>query len=185
VFGDAWPAIPEADLDQIRQPLDFLGINYYTRGLTRFDARAYPLHASTLRRRRSTYTEMGWEVYPRGLTDILLWVRGRYGQIPLYVTENGAAFDDPPATSDGRIEDPLRTAYLRSHLLAVRDAIHAGADIRGYFVWSLLDNFEWSQGYSKRFGITHVDYATQRRTIKASGEFYADVIRTRGEVLDR
>jgi beta-glucosidase len=183
IFGEAWPIVPDADLDAIRAPVDFLGINYYTRGLTRFNERAYPLRASTVRRRRATYTEMGWEVYPRALTDVLLWVQDRYGPMPLYITENGAAFYDPPSPIEGRVEDPLRTAYLRSHLIAVRDAIQAGADVRGYYVWSLLDNFEWSQGYTKRFGITHVDYATQRRTIKASGEFYAEVIRTRGEVL--
>ena len=123
---------------------------------------------------------MGWEVYPAGLTDILCWVRDRYGPIPLYITENGAAFRDPAAAKRGRIDDPRRVDYFRSHLRAALDAIDAGVDLRGYFAWSLLDNFEWTHGYSKRFGLIHVDFATQRRTVKASGEFYRGVIERNG-----
>jgi beta-glucosidase len=106
-------------------------------------------------------------------------VRRRYGRIPLYVTENGAAFSDAPAAGDLK-PDVLRVRYLRDHILAARRAIEAGVDLRGYFVWSLLDNFEWSHGFSKRFGIVHVDYRTQKRTPKASARFYAEVIRTNG-----
>jgi beta-glucosidase len=106
-------------------------------------------------------------------------VADRYGRLPLYVTENGAAFADPPTVEEG-YDDPPRTAYLRDHLRAVRRAIDAGVDLRGYFVWSLLDNFEWSLGTSRRFGIVHVDFASQSRTVKGSGRFYAEVIRSHG-----
>ncbi len=127
--------------------------------------------------------ETGWEVHPESLTRILLWVRERYGPIPIYVTENGAAFYDPPSPVRGRIEDPLRIEYLRAHLLAAHAALEAGVDLRGYFVWSLLDNLEWASGFTRRFGIVHVDFATQQRTLKASGEFYREVIRTHGAAI--
>jgi beta-glucosidase len=182
IFGEAWPDPPAADLEHIRQPLDFLGINYYTRGVTRYDPHVLPVRASSVRQRRHAYTETGWEVYPQGLADALLWCRRRYGPIPLYVTENGAAFYDPP-TSSGPLDDALRIDYLRRHIRAAADAMAQGVDLRGYFVWSLLDNFEWTLGYSKRFGIVHVDYDTQQRTPKASARFYAEVIRTRGAAL--
>lgn len=184
IFGEAWPRHSDADLEQIRRPIDFLGINYYTRRVTCEDPEALPVRAGGVRQRQATHTETDWEVYPAGLADTLLGVRDRYGDIPLYVTENGAAFYDPPHTA-GLVEDTLRTAYLRDHLRVVHDVIQKGVDLRGYFVWSLLDNFEWSLGYSKRFGIVHVDYATQRRTPKASARYYAEVIRTHGEVLSR
>ena len=180
VFGEAWPQWPAADFELIRQPIDFLGVNYYTRNVTRNDALNYPLRAAPVRQPRATYTETNWEVYPQGLTDTLLWVKERYGNLPLYVTENGAAFFDPPTAEDGRIDDPLRVSYLRHHIAAVRSAIAQGADVRGYFVWSLLDNFEWALGYSKRFGIVHVDYATQQRTLKASARYYSSVIASHG-----
>jgi beta-glucosidase len=115
---------------------------------------------------------------------VLLWVRERYGNVPLYITENGAAFYDPPTADGDLMEDPLRTAYLRDHLRAAHHALSHEVDLRGYFVWSLLDNFEWSAGYSKRFGLYHVDFETQRRTPKSSARFYRDVIRTGGEALD-
>jgi beta-glucosidase len=182
IFGAAWPEIAAADLDHIRRPLDFLGINYYTRNVTRHDPRKPPLCAGAVRQRRQVYTETGWEVFPQGLEDTLLWIKQRYGDVPLYITENGAAFYDPP-TAAGGVTDPLRTSYLRQHLRAAASALAQGVDLRGYFVWSFLDNFEWSLGYSKRFGIVHVDYDTQQRTPKASARFYADVIRTRGAAL--
>jgi beta-glucosidase len=107
-------------------------------------------------------------------------VRERYGPLPLYITENGAAFPDPDTATNGRVDDPLRVDYLRRHIAALREALHQGVDLRGYYVWSLLDNFEWSSGFSHRMGIAHVDYATQVRTIKASGEFYREVVRANG-----
>jgi beta-glucosidase len=184
VFGAAWPQHSEADLDVIHQRIDFLGINYYTRNVTRHDDLALPVRASAVRQPEHVYTETGWEVFPAALTTILLWVKERYGDLPLYVTENGAAFYDPPKPVDGRVEDPLRVHYYREHLRAVHQARRQGVDVRGYFAWSLLDNFEWTLGYSKRFGLIHVDYETQRRTPKASARFYSEVIRTRGTALN-
>ncbi len=183
IFGEAWPQWPEQDYALIAQPIDFLGINYYTRSVTRFDANAWPLKACAVRQKHATYTETGWEVFPPGLTETLLWVKRRYGDIPLYVTENGAAFFDPPTARKGRIEDSLRVDYLREHIGAVHEAIEQGVDVRGYMVWSLFDNLEWSLGYSKRFGIVHVDFASQQRTLKDSAHFYAKVVATNGAIL--
>jgi beta-glucosidase len=184
VFGQAWPAAPKEDFALIRQPIDFLGINYYTRSVTRADASAWPLRAGAVRQKQAIYTETGWEVFAQGLSDVLIWVKDRYGNLPLYVTENGAAFYDPPTAENNRVADPLRVDYLRKHLTALHAAREAGVDLRGYFVWSLLDNFEWSHGYSKRFGIVHVDFETQKRTPKDSARFYSRVIATRGRVLN-
>jgi beta-glucosidase len=184
IFGDAWPDWPSTDFELIRQPIDFLGVNYYTRSVTRFDPAAWPPRASAQRQRQATYTETNWEVFPQGLTDTLLWVKDRYGNPTVYVTENGAAFFDPPTAEGDRVRDPLRIDYLRTHLQAVQRAIAAGCDVRGYFVWSLLDNLEWSHGFSKRFGIVHVDFATQKRTPKDSAHFYSRVVATNGQCLD-
>ena len=183
IFGDAWPAWPAEDLGEIRERVDFVGVNYYTRNVTRFDPAQWPLRASGVRQPRATYTETGWEVFAQGLTDVLVWVKERYGDPAIYVTENGAAFFDPPTADGGRVQDPLRVAYLREHIQALHAALMAGVDLRGYFAWSLLDNFEWNHGYSKRFGIVHVDYETQRRTPKRSARFYSEVIRSRGASL--
>jgi beta-glucosidase len=177
MFGEAWPEIPLSDFDLLREPFDFLGINYYKRGLTKFDPSVPIERAASVPDPRATRTELGWDVFPQGLTDILKWVTQRYGRMPLYVTENGAAFYDPPVAENGTIDDPLRVDYLHRHLHAVIDAIDEGADVRGYFAWSLLDNYEWAYGFTKRFGIVHVDYETQKRTPKKSARFYADVIR--------
>ncbi len=179
IFGEAWPDFSAEDLARIRQPIDFLGVNYYTRNVSRFDATALPVQAAPVRQKRHAYTETNWEVYPPGLTDTLVWVKEKYGDIPLYITENGAAFYDPP-TADGEVQDPLRVEYFRTHLRAAREAIDRGVDLRGYFAWSLLDNLEWSLGFAKRFGIIHVDFETLKRTPKASSRFYAEVIRTNG-----
>ncbi|HEY7575814.1 MAG TPA: GH1 family beta-glucosidase [Thermoanaerobaculia bacterium] len=182
IFGEAWPQFPSGDLDAIRRPIDFLGVNYYKRGIVRDDPDAWPVRASLVHPRHSTQTETQWEVHAPGLTDILVWVKQRYGGLPLYVTENGAAFYDPPTAPAEGVEDPLRTAYLRDHVAAARLAIEKGVDLRGYFAWSLLDNLEWSHGFSKRFGIVHVDFATQRRTPKSSALFYRDLIRRNGAI---
>jgi beta-glucosidase len=179
IFGEAWPEFPAEDLARIRQPIDFLGVNYYTRNVTKHDPMALPVRASGVRQKRHAYTETAWEVYPEGLTDTLVWVKENYGDLPLYITENGAAFYDPP-TAHGELSDPLRVEYFRTHLLAAREAIDRGVDLRGYFAWSLLDNLEWSLGFSKRFGIVHVDFETQKRTPKASSRFYSEVIRANG-----
>jgi beta-glucosidase len=182
IFGEAWPDFSAEDLARIRQPIDFLGVNYYTRNVTRFEPTALPVRAGAVRQKRHAYTETSWEVYPQGLTDTLVWVKDLYGDIPLYITENGAAFYDPP-TADGEVQDPLRVEYFRIHLRAAREAIERGVDLRGYFAWSLLDNLEWSLGFSKRFGIVHVDFDTLKRTPKASARFYSEVVRTNGAAL--
>ena len=183
VFGEAWPEWPQADMALIREPIDFLGINYYTRNVVRHDDAAWPVRASMVRQKQATYTETGWEVFPRGLTDTLLWIKQRYGAVPQYVTENGAALYDPPVAEGGRIADPLRVDYYRKHLGAVADALRQGVDLRGYFAWSLMDNLEWSAGFSKRFGLVHVDFASQRRTAKDSARWYAELI-ARGGLLE-
>jgi beta-glucosidase len=184
IFGDAWPEFPAADFALIGEKIDFLGINYYTRGVVRDDPLALPVRLAYARQNDRVYTETGWEVHPASLTRTLEWVTERYGRIPLYVTENGAAVYDPPHAIDGAIDDPIRVWFFREHLKAAHDAIARGVDLRGYFAWSLLDNYEWSLGYSKRFGIVHVNYETQERTPKASALFYRDVIRSNGAALD-
>jgi beta-glucosidase len=183
VFGEAWPKVPSQDFDLIKQKLDFLGVNYYTRQVSRNDPNAWPVRVAGVKQKQHTHTETGWEVFPQGLTDTLLWVKNNYGNPPLYITENGAAFFDPPQVEGAVLEDPLRVDYLRKHLRAVHDAIQQGADIRGYFVWSLFDNLEWAYGFSKRFGIVHVNYETLARTPKRSAHLYSEVIRTNGAVL--
>lgn len=173
----------------IAAPLDFLGVNYYFRETVRFGtgapsdnphARAWvgSTDVEPVRTGLPT-TAMGWEIDPTGLYDVLSWVHREYGPVPIYVTENGAAFDDD-AEADGSIRDDDRITFLDSHFRATLRAIDDGADIRGYFVWSLLDNFEWAYGYAKRFGLIHVDYATQVRTPKASARWFAEVTRRNG-----
>lgn len=183
IFGDAWPDFPAGDFQLTRQPVDFVGINYYTRSVVKHDEEAYPCRASRVRQANVTHTETDWEVYEQGLLDTLTWFKQRYGDLPLYITENGAAFYDPPAAEGDVVEDPLRVAYLRKHLRALHDCIEAGVNLKGYYAWSLLDNLEWSLGFAKRFGLYHVDYATQKRTPKASAKFYAKVIETNGVAL--
>lgn len=182
IFADAWPDIDHSDMQLIRQPLDFVGINYYKRGVTRHDPSAWPVRASLVPQPQNPFTVLGpdWEVYPPALTDVLLWFRDRYGDMPLYITENGSAFYDPPTPVNGVIDDPLRENYLREHLRAVHAAIRAGVDVRGYYVWSLLDNFEWGAGYRPRFGIVHVDFESLQRTPKRSARFYTTVIESNG-----
>lgn len=183
VFGPAWPTDVAADaLERIRIPIDFLGVNYYSRGCVRSDPTAPPVRAARLIRADVPSTSMGWEVYPGGLTETLLRLKTDYGNPPVYITENGAAFDDP-APRHGLVEDPRRVDYLRTHIEAAGAAIRQGVDLRGYFVWSLLDNFEWAEGYSKRFGLYGMDPRDQRRVPKASAHFYRRVIASNGADL--
>jgi len=183
IFEEAWPTWPAEDYALIAQPIDWLGINYYTRSVTGHDDGNWPLKTRVVRQDQATYTETDWEVFPQGLTDTLVWVKERYGDIPLMITENGAAFIDPATVEQGLVDDPQRVDYLRWHLGALQDAIARGVNVEGYMVWSLLDNLEWSLGYSKRFGIIHVDFATQQRTLKESARFYAEVIASNGANL--
>lgn len=158
------PDVMPGDLALIAQPLDFLGINYYTR--TVFEKRQDGWFHD-VKPTQPPLTDMGWEIYPQGLTEILLQLHQRYQLPPIYITENGAAMVDE--LQQDQVLDADRLAYYQSHLLATEQAIKAGVDVRGYFAWSLLDNFEWAEGYAKRFGIVYVDYHSQQRTVKASG----------------
>jgi beta-glucosidase len=182
LYWPAWTDWTQEELNQVSQPIDFLGINYYLRLVACDDPSCGPARARAVPQPESTYTATDWEIYPKGLTETLQWVAGRYGNLPLYITENGAAFNDV-LLPNGRIDDAPRVEYLDSHLRAARRAIAAGVNLRGYFVWSLLDNFEWQSGYSKRFGIVHVDFESQRRVPKESARFYSEVIRSNGGVL--
>ena len=146
------------------------------RSLNRDDPAAWPTGARAVRRAAAEYTELDWEVHPDGLRRVLAWVTGRYGSRPLYVTENGAAFADPPADAAGRIADARRVEYFRTHVAALREAVRQGADVRGYFAWSLLDNYEWACGYAKTFGLVAVDRVSLRRTVKDSGRHYRETI---------
>ena len=165
---ELWPGaqapVRDGDMAAISVPLDFLGINYYFRQVIASDGgHGYIVKPLPDVER----TQMGWEVYPDGLRDLLLQFKQRYPSLPpIYITENGMASDD--AVHDGCVHDAQRVRYFNSHLAAVDAAMRQGVDVRGYFAWSLMDNFEWSYGYEKRFGIVHVDYATQVRTPKDS-----------------
>jgi beta-glucosidase len=171
--------VRDGDLDVISEPIDFLGINYYFPQRVRSDPSRQPLELSPVLPPPPT-TAMGWEVDPDGLHELLLRVRRDYGNVPIYITENGAAFEDGPVVN-GTLEDPRRVEYLQSHLGALARAVADGVDVRRYFAWSMLDNFEWEHGYSKRFGLVYVDYSTQRRVPKRSGLWYRDFItRARG-----
>ncbi|MEV0715616.1 family 1 glycosylhydrolase, partial [Asanoa sp. NPDC050611] len=176
-----WSFVRDGDLAAINAPLDALGVNYYQPDLVGAapspvdDGSPYPTGGRVVHHELpGPVTDMGWPIDPTGLRDMLLRVTADYGPIPLYVTENGAAFVDTVA--DGRVRDVERIDYLRSHLAAAHSAMAAGVDLRGYFAWSLLDNFEWALGYGKRFGLVHVDYATFTRTPKDSAFWYRDVI---------
>jgi beta-glucosidase len=175
------PPVRGDDLAVIATPTDFLGVNYYFRQLIVDDPDGPAPYARQIPVPGSRQTAMGWEMYPSGLERLLVWVTERYRPARITVTESGSAWPDEP-TPGGVIEDTERTAYLEQHIDAVAAAAAAGIPVDGYFAWSLLDNFEWSYGYDKRFGLVHVDYATQRRTIKASGHRYAAIIREHREL---
>ncbi|MES2129293.1 MAG: GH1 family beta-glucosidase [Pseudomonadota bacterium] len=162
------PVVLEGDMRNIAQPLDFLGVNYYFRSFC--SAEDPPRQPPG----DHGFTDMGWEIYPQGLTELLLDLKAEYDLPPIYITENGMANVDQ--VEDGLVSDHARIAYVRSHLEALLNAMQQGVDVRGYFLWSLLDNFEWNSGYAKRFGIVHVDYATQQRTLKESAIWYRDFI---------
>jgi beta-glucosidase len=168
------PFVHDGDLQTIAAPLDFLGVNNYFRYLVSAGADGPRLENNP----EAQYTEMGWEVYPEGLHRLLVRVAEDYAPPAMYVTENGAAFPDV-RSHDGRVHDPERTAYLDSYVDAVSRAIAEGVPVKGYFVWSLLDNFEWAHGYSKRFGLVYVDYPTLERVPKDSFYWYRDFIASR------
>ena len=168
-LGADAPQVQAGDAAQIARALDFLGINFYTRRLVSAEQPAPPVPGA------QGFTDMGWEVVPEVLTQHLTRLAREYAPPPIYITENGMANAD--VLGDGGVADGARIDYLRSHLLALARAMELGADVRGYFYWSLLDNFEWNSGYAKRFGLVHVDYASQRRTPKDSAYWYREFIR--------
>jgi beta-glucosidase len=173
-YGLTLPDIQTGDMELITEPLDFLGVNYYSP----FRA-ASSESGSSDQRPGAEYTAMGWEVYPEGLRDLLVQITRDYAPPAIYITENGAAFPDVLA-EDGTVSDAARQRYLEGHLCMVHEAIGQGVPLRGYFCWSLLDNFEWAFGYSKRFGVVYVDYASQGRFIKQSGHWYGEVAARNG-----
>jgi beta-glucosidase len=175
------PEVREGDLEAIAVPTDFLGLNYYSRALVRHDPEEEPWRASSIDE-DGEVTDTGWLVVPEGLFDLLTRVHHDHGPPAVHVTENGAAFPDVVGP-DGAVHDDRRVAYLREHLRACARAIADGVPLRGYFAWSLLDNFEWAEGYAKRFGIVRVDFETLERTVKDSGWFYRDTIATNGGEL--
>jgi beta-glucosidase len=163
------------DLDAIAAPLDFLGINYYTRNIARNDDVPEAQNEPRTVFPNPDPTEMGWEVYPEALYELLTRLKKDYTFPAYYITENGAAYPDAVGP-DGKVDDPKRVAYLREHFKSAARAIAEGVPLKGYFVWSLMDNFEWAWGYTKRFGIVYVDYPTQTRIPKASAHWYSGVI---------
>jgi beta-glucosidase len=189
-----WSFVLPGDLDEIRQPIDVLGVNYYSTVTVRMwngrsaksnadghkDVGGSPWPGSTdveFLAQPGPYTDMGWNIAPDGLEDLLVSLKEQFPSQPLMITENGAAF--PDRVEDGRVRDVQRVDYLRRHFTAAHRAIARGVDLRGYLVWSLLDNFEWGYGYTKRFGIVRVDYETQARIVKDSGWFVAELARTK------
>ncbi|MFC7441556.1 GH1 family beta-glucosidase [Laceyella putida] len=180
--------IQEEDMQMINEPIDFIGINYYSPTTLRADPLAdgpFPFLGVEPVATSGPVTDMGegWEINPDGLKDLLLRLHRDYQGLPIYVHENGAAYDDQ-VEADGSIQDRKRIQYLRSHILACQEALQAGVPLKGYYVWSLMDNFEWAFGYDKRFGIVHVDFETLKRTPKQSFYWYRQLIRQQGVVPD-
>jgi beta-glucosidase len=180
-WRDILPEIRDGDLETIAQPIDFLGVNNYTSPLVAADTDGQ--RSRIVRRADVDRTDMGWEVVPGGLRDLLLRLTRDYAPKAIYVTENGAAFPDVRG-HDGSVGDPERQSYLEGYIGAAAEAVASGAPLRGYFAWSLLDNFEWAWGYWKRFGLIYIDYATLERVPKGSFYWYRDLIaaqRAQGE----
>ena len=180
-IGTLAPRIQPGDLELINQPIDFLGMNHYMTSAIAFSSRGGLLKAESdfISAPNWGRTTVNWGIYPPGLTKVLLRLKNEYGVRKIYITENGcAAADTPDAT--GFVADWGRVDYLRAHLRALHDAIQAGVDVRGYYVWSLMDNFEWAHGYGPRFGMVRVDYPTQRRIPKQSARWYSEVIARNG-----
>ncbi len=174
-YGTAAPRVALGDLEAIAAPLDFLGVNYYTRAVCHDPAGGEG--ERVLNQRDATrVTARDWEIFPQGLSDLLSWLREDYGLARLYITENGAAYDDV-LDPDGHVHDPARTDYLRQHLTALLEEIEDDVPVEGYFCWSLMDNFEWAFGTSSRFGLAYTDFATQQRILKDSGAWYGRVAR--------
>ena len=174
LYGIDLPELP-GDTALLAEPLDFLGVNYYFRQLVVADPTVATLGFRQVPVPGAPTTALDWEVHPQGLADVLLRVAKEYDTPALLVTENGSAWADEPG-ADGYVVDPERTEFLVDHIAAVQSAMAQGAPVQGYYAWSLIDNFEWAYGYAPRFGLARVDYATQQRTLKLSGQTYARLI---------
>jgi len=172
------PEITREDLEIINTPIDFLGVNYYSSGHVKAEPGIWPLDAINVPTGRDK-TDSGWEINPQGLYDLLVRLHKDYKGIKIMITENGAAFNDI-INREGNIEDDCRLDYLYRHFVEAHRAIQDGVNLKGYYVWSFLDNFEWADGYTKRFGLVYVDYATQKRILKRSGRWYREVIKNNG-----
>ena len=173
-YGTEMGFVQAGDLEQIATPIDFLGVNYYMRGISRSKNIPEGDNNPQTTFRRDEITEMGWEVYPEGIYTLLGRLYFDYGFPVIYITENGAAFKDQ--VLNGQVDDPQRLSYIKRHLQQVFRAIEAGVPVKGYFAWSLMDKFEWAHGFSKRFGLIFVDYKTQQRIPKSSARWYEQVI---------
>jgi beta-glucosidase len=178
VYGGEVPDLQAGDLAEISVPTDFLGINFYNRAVVS-NGTETPVLNIRFERPEGEYTAIGWEVYPESLYQLLNWIHKEYAPGPMYITENGAAYDDV-VSPDGSVSDPGRLAYLQGHFHSAYRAMQDGVPLKGYFVWSLMDNFEWAEGYDKRFGIIYVDFETQQRIPKQSAHWFAQVIRDNG-----
>jgi beta-glucosidase len=174
-FDNDMKFVQPGDMEIVSVPVDFLGINYYTRNIVRSTIVSEDENVPRTENREGAITEMDWEVYPLGLYNMLGRLHFDYAFPAIYITENGAAFPDT-VNADGEVDDPSRLSYIKSHLEMVNKSIHIGIPVKGYFAWSLMDNFEWGFGYSKRFGIIHIDYQTQKRTLKSSAKWYRKAI---------
>lgn len=173
------PQTEKGDDQVIAEPIDFLGINNYTRVLVEASGDENAFMGTPVNPQEAEYTEMGWEVYPQGLYDLLTRVHRDYGPLPLYVTENGAAFPDE-LDENGQVNDPRRINYLEKYIHQCWKAVQDGVPLKGYFAWTLMDNFEWAFGYSKRFGLVYIDFEEQRRYLKNSAYWYSKVIGRNG-----
>jgi beta-glucosidase len=178
LFGPLLPPRGEDDMNIIAAELDFLGVNYYNRTVMRYDPDMFFVNFRDVHPEGTEYTLL-WEIYPQGLYDLLTRVWSDYRPPKIYVTENGAAMPDG-VDADGKVRDVRRTRFLRDHLIQCHRAIQDGVPLKGYFAWSLMDNFEWAYGYEMRFGLVYVDFATQRRIIKDSGYWFAQAARENG-----
>lgn len=171
--------IHAGDMEIISSPIDFLGINHYSRCVVKHSFRPFfPFAHVTPKYEGIEFTDLPWEIYPDGFSNLLHFIKEEYRNPPVYITENGAAFND--TKENGVVADPKRIRYFKQYLASMKKAMDKGANVRGYFAWSLMDNFEWAMGYEKRFGLIHIDFETQERTIKESGYWYSKCIQENG-----
>ncbi len=174
-----YPEIRKGDMEIISTPIDFLGINCYSRSLVKYEKRNGDFNVKEICPKNSRYTTMNWEIYPKGIYDLLIGIKKDYGDIPLLITENGASFSDK-LLEDGRVHDKNRINYYKKYIKEIWKAIDKGVNLKGYFAWSFMDNLEWAFGFTKRFGLIYVDYKSLNRYLKDSAHYYSDIIKNNG-----